>query len=87
MPSNQTLDESKRIILQSQQTSDAENTLSAVASVSKTWASQEQNPIMGEIYRRLNDPKENEEFLAKTLKTRASKNYLSENRRIRKFEE
>lgn len=87
MPSNQTLDESKRMILQSQQTSDAENTLSAVASVSKTWASQEQNPIMSEIYRRLNDPKENEEFLAKTLKTRASKNYLSENRRTRKFEE
>jgi len=42
---------------------------------------------MGEIYKRLNDPKENEEFLAKTLKTRASKNYLSENRRTRKFEE
>ena len=54
---------------------------SASGSITKLWAGQDENPIMHAIYKRLNDPKENEVLLTKTLKMRPSEPYIKMNKR------
>jgi hypothetical protein len=56
---------------------------SASGSITKLWAGQDENPRMHTIYRRLNDPKENEDLLTKTLNMRPSEPYLKINKKQR----